>query len=129
MFVSTTKGISEWFEKHNDLIDYKIRSIGLSNDFLIYIRDELHDYLYEIGELRNNEMTIWNREAVFTGFVTKWKDCNNTPLNNYNRMPISRIKEKDLEKINKVYYNKILYAKKQFKLKQIQSICKETIDD
>lgn len=129
MFVSTTKGIDEWFEKHNDLIDYKIRSIGLSNDFLIYIRDELHDYLYEIGELRNNEMTIWNREAVFTGFVTKWKDCNNTPLNNYNRMPISRIKEKDLEKINKVYYNKILYAKKQFKLKQIQSICKETIDD
>jgi hypothetical protein len=84
--------------------------------------------MYEIGELRNNEITIWNREAVFNGTATAWKDCN-TPLNNYKKLPIGRITEKDLEKINKVYYNKMIYAKKQFKLKQIQSICKEDIDD
>lgn len=128
MFVCTAKGICEWFEKHNDLINYQLRRLGFSNDFVIYIEDELHGYMYEIGELRNNEMTIWNHEAVFTGTVTTWKDSNTT-LNNYSRMPIGRIKEKDLEKINKVYYNKILYAKKQFKLQQIQNICKETIDD
>lgn len=126
MFMST-KDICEWFKQHNDLINYKIRN-SFSNDFLIYIEDELHGYIYEIGELCNNEMTIWNREAVFTGFVTTWKDSD-APLNNYNRMQISHVSEKDLEKINKVYYNKILYAKKQFKLKQIQSICKETIND
>lgn len=126
MFKST-KDICEWFKQHNDLINYNIRTLGF-NDFLIYIEDELHGYMYEIGELRNNEMTIWNREAVFTGFVTTWKDCDD-PLNNYSRMQISHVSEKDLEKINKVYYNKILYAKKQFKLKQIQSICKETIND
>ena len=128
MLVSTTKHIGKWFEEHNDLIDYKLRPLGYSNDFSIYIEDENHNYMYEIGELRNNEITIWNREAVFNGTVTAWKDCN-TPLNNYKKLPIGRITEKDLEKINKVYYNKMIYAKKQFKLKQIQSICKETIDD
>lgn len=128
MFVSTTKYICKWFEEHNDLIDYKLRPLGYSSDFSIYIGDENHNYMYEIGELRNNEITIWNREAVFNGIVTAWKDSN-TPLNNYKKLPIGRITEKDLEKINKVYYNKIIYAKKQFKLKQIQSICKETIDD
>ncbi len=128
MFVSTTKYICKWFEEHNDLIDYKLRPLGYSSDFSIYIGDENHNYMYEIGELRNNEITIWNREAVFNGIVTAWKDSN-TPLNNYKKLPIGRITEKDLEKINKVYYNKMIYAKKQFKLKQIQSICKETIDD
>ena len=134
MLTNTADGIVDWLKKNQNGLTFHFRNIGTAtghnfsiNDWDIYIQDEADHYLFEIAEISDNKLKIYNRQVTFDGSVSTFKDCDNDDL--YLKKTVGAVREKDLEKFIKFYVNKIKWAKKLYKENLIKNICKETLDD
>ena len=134
MLTNTVNGIVDWLKENKRGLTFHFRNRGIVNgnnlqynDWDIYIQDEPNTYLYEIAEIKENKLKIYNRQVTFDGNVSTFEDCNDDDL--YLKKTIGAVREKDLEKFIKFYLNRIKWAKKLYKENLIKNICKETIDD
>ena len=139
MLTNTADGIVNWLKENKRGLTFKFCNRGtgsgnnllcnnlLCNNWTIYIQEEANTFLYEIAEIQENKLLIYNRQVTFDGNVSKFEDCNDDDL--YLKKTIGAVREKDLEKFTKFYINRIKWAKKLYKENLIKNICKETIYD
>lgn len=134
MLTNTADGIVDWLKKNNSSLTFHFRNRGalignnlLCNNWTIYIQEEANTFLYEIAEIQENKLKIYNRQVTFNGHAILFKNCDDDNL--YLKKTIGAVREKDLEKFIKFYVNRIKWAKKLYKENLIKNICKETIDD
>ena len=134
MLTNTADGIVDWLKNNQGGLTFQFRNIGsfngnnlCMNDWNIYLNDEANHYMYEIAEIYDNKLKIFNRQVTFDGNLSTFEDCEDDEL--YLKKMVGAVREKDLEKFIKFYVNKIKWAKKLYKENLIKNICKETIDD
>ena len=134
MLTNTADGIVDWLKNNQGGLTFHFRNVGTANganlcinDWNIYVSDEANHYLYEIAEIYDNKLIIYNRQATFDGNVSTFADCKDDEL--FLKKTVGAVRENDLEKFIKFYYNKMKWAKKLYKEDLIKNICKETIDD
>ena len=134
MLTNTANGIVDWLKENKRGLTFHFRNRGAlvgnnlqGRDWTIYIQDEPNTYLYEIAEIQENKLKIWNRQVTFDGNVATFEDCQDEDL--YLKKTVGAVREKDLEKFTKFYVNRIKWAKKLYKENLIKNICKEDVDD
>src|SRR5574344_612444 len=134
MLTNTADGIVNWLKKNNGSLTFHFRNRGAlignnlqGRDWTIYIQEEANTFLYEIAEIQENKLKIYNRQVTFNGHAILFKNCDDDNL--YLNKTVGDVREKDLEKFTKFYINRIKRAKKLYKENLIKNICKETIDD
>lgn len=132
MLTNTADGIVNWLKENKRGLTFKFRNRGalignnlLCNNWTIYIQEEANTFLYEIAEIQENKLKIYNRQVTFNGNVSTFEDCQDDDL--YLNKTVDTVREKDLEKFTKFYINRIKWAKKLYKENLIKNICKETI--
>ena len=134
MLTNTADGIVDWLKKNNGSLTFHFRNRGTlignnlqGRDWTIYIQEEANTFLYEIAEIQENKLKIYNRQVTFNGHAAVFKKCCDDCL--YLNKTVDTVREKDLEKFTKFYINRIKWAKKLYKENLIKNICKETIYD
>lgn len=134
MLTNTTDGIVNWLKENKRGLSLEFCNRGTGSDnnlfcnnWTIYIQEEANTFLYEIAEIQENKLKIYNRQVSFNGHSIHFNDCGDNDL--YLNKTVDAVKEKDLEKFTKFYVNRIKLAKKLYKENLIKNICKETIDD
>lgn len=134
MLTNTADGIVNWLKENKRSLTLKFCNRGtgsgnnlLYNNWTIYIQEEANTFLYEIAEIQENKLKIYNRQVTFNGHAAVFKKCRDDCL--YLNKTVGDVREKDLEKFTKFYINRIKWAKKLYKENLIKNICKETIDD
>ena len=134
MLTNTADGIVKWLKKNNGSLTFHFRNRGAlignnvqGRDWTIYIQDEPNTYLYEIAEIQENKLKIYNRQVSFNGHSIHFNNCEDDDL--YLKKTVGAVREKDLEKFTKFYVNRIKWAKKLYKENLIKNICKEDVDD
>jgi len=132
MLTNTADGIVDWLKKNNGSLTFHFRNRATAsgnnlhyNDWTIYIQD--NTYLYEIAEIQENKLKIYNRQVTFDGHESTFENCQDDDL--YLKKTVGAVREKDLEKFTKFYANRIKWAKKLYKENLIKNICKEDVDD
>lgn len=128
MLTNTPNGIVDWLKENKRGLTFHFRNRGTHyNNWTIYIQDEPNTYLYEIALIQENKFKIYNRQVTFDGNASTFEDCSDDDL--YLKKTVGAVREKDLEKFTKFYFNKIKWAKKLYKENLIKNICKESFDD
>ena len=134
MLTNTANGIVDWLKENKRGLTFQFRNVGAisgnnlqCNNWDIYVVDEANHYLYEIAEIYDNKLKIYNRQVTFDGNVSTFADCKDEDL--FLKKTVGAVREKDLEKFTKFYFNKIKWAKKLYKENLIKNICKEDVDD
>lgn len=134
MLTNTADGIVNWLKENKRGLTLKFCNRGtasgnnlLCNNWTIYIQEEANTFLYEIAEIQENKLKIYNRQVTFNGHAAVFKKCCDDCL--YLNKTVDTVREKDLEKFTKFYINRIKLAKKLYKENLIKNICKETIYD
>lgn len=133
MLTNTADGIVNWLKENKRGLTFKFCNRGtessnnlLCNNWTIYIQEEANTFLYEIAEIQENKLKIYNRQVTFNGHAAVFNKCSDTL---YLNKIVGDVREKDLEKFTKFYINRIKWAKKLYKENLIKNICKETIYD
>lgn len=133
MLTNTADGIVDWLKKNNGSLTFHFRNRGAlignnlqGRDWTIYIQEEANTFLYEIAEIQENKLKIYNRQVTFNGHAILFKNSDDDNL--YLKKTIGAVREKDLEKFIKFYVNRIKWAKKLYKENLIKNICKEDVD-
>ena len=133
MLTNTADGIVKWLKKNNGSLTFHFRNRGAlignnvqGRDWTIYIQEPENTFLYEIAEIQENKLKIYNRQVSFNGHSIHFNNCEDDL---YLKKTVGAVREKDLEKFTKFYVNRIKWAKKLYKENLIKNICKETIDD
>lgn len=134
MLTNTADGIVNWLKENKRGLTFQFLNRGalivnnlLCNNWTIYIQEEANMFMYEIAEIQENKLKIYNRQVTFNGHAILFKNCDDDDL--YLKKTVDTVREKDLEKFTKFYINRIKWAKKLYKENLIKNICKETIDD
>lgn len=134
MLTNTADGIVNWLKENKRGLTFQFLNRGtgscnnlLCNNWTIYIQEEANMFMYEIAEIQENKLKIYNRQVTFNGHIAVFKKCRDDCL--YLNKTVGDVREKDLEKFTKFYINRIKRAKKLYKENLIKNICKETIDD
>lgn len=133
MLTNTADGIVDWLKENKRGLTFRFLNRGtgsgnnlLCNNWTIYIQEETNMFMYEIAEIQENKLKIYNCQVTFNGHIAVFKNCRDAL---YLNKTVGDVREKDLEKFTKFYINRIKRAKKLYKENLIKNICKETIDD
>lgn len=134
MLTNTADGIVNWLKENKRGLTFKFCNRGtgsgnnlLCNNWTIYIQEEANMFMYEIAEIQENKLKIYNRQVTFNGHAAVFKESCDDCL--YLNKTVGDVRENDLEKFTKFYVNRIKWAKKLYKENLIKNICKETIYD
>ena len=134
MLTNTADGIVNWLKENKRGLTFQFLNRGtgsgnnlLCNNWTIYIQEEANMFMYEIAEIQENKLKIYNSQVTFNGHIAVFKKCRDDCL--YLNKTVGDVREKDLEKFTKFYINRIKRAKKLYKENLIKNICKETIND
>lgn len=134
MLTNTADGIVNWLKENKRGLTFRFLNRGtvsgnnlLCNNWTIYIQEEVNMFMYEIAEIQENILKIYNHQVTFNGHAAVFKKCCDNCL--YLNKTVDTVREKDLEKFTKFYINRIKRAKKLYKENLIKNICKETIYD
>lgn len=101
MLTNTADGIVNWLKENKRGLTFKFCNRGtgsgnnlLCNNWTIYIQEEANMFLYEIAEIKENKLKIYNRQVTFDGNVSTFEDCQDDDL--YLEKTIGDVRENSL---------------------------------